>query len=182
MVKYSRFSQLFAVVPLFLGGMILSFVLAISVWSVTQNQPLFQTRTRASADEVSLLLSPTKGTWQIGQNQTLDILLSTKDKVITGVDLTLDFDPTLVEVKNENIKPGNLLEKVLLKNVANNRISFSAVTANPSSKNGILVSITFKPLKKGISKIEFSPPNDVMEAQTAKNILGKMTSGQFDIQ
>ncbi len=177
-----NFSKYLAVLPLVLGGVTLSFVLAISVWSVTGNKPLFQTQSRAGVEEVSLSFSPNSGKWQVGQAQSLGIILSSGTKAISGTDLTVKYDPSLVSISQDSVLAGKLLENVLVSRVEPGKISFSSVTLSPAAKNGILLTLTFMPLKQGQLNLIFDSPSDVMESPSALNILNKKTNAQFDIQ
>ncbi len=185
-IKYrlhmKNLSKYLAVLPLVLGGITLSFVLAISVWSVTGNKPLFQTQSKASSEEVSLSFSPNSGKWQVGKSQSLGIILSTGTKLISGVDLTVKYDPTLVSIASNSVVSGKLLENVLVSRAEPGKISFSAVTLSPASKNGILLTLIFVPIKSGQLNLTFESPSDVMESPSALNILNKKTNAQFDIQ
>lgn len=177
-----KFSKYLAVLPLVLGGITLSFVLAISVWSVTGSKSLFQTKTRAGNEEVNLAFSPSGGKWTVGQNQTVGVILSTGAKVISGVDLTVKYDPALVNITKNSMVSGKLLENVLVSRVQSGKISYSSVTWSPAAKNGILLTLTFMPLKKGQLNLIFDSPSDVMESPSAINILNKKINAQFDIQ
>ncbi len=175
-------SRYLAVFPLVLGGITLSFVLAISVWSVTGNKLFFQTQSKAGSSEDGLSFAPNAGTWKLGASKTLGVLLTTGDKAVTGLDLTIKYDPNLISVTANEVLPGSLFENVLVKKVESGKIFFSAVTTSPGAKNGILMTLVLKSLKRGRASLEFAAPSDVMEASTAANILNKTIAVQFDIQ
>ena len=177
-----QISKYLAVLPLVLGGITLSFVLAISVWSVTGSKSLFQTQSQAGSEEVSLSFSPSSGSWKAGQTQSVGVILTTGTKIISGVDTTIKFDPSLVNLTSNGVVAGKLLEKVLTQQVKSDRISYSAVTSRPQAQNGILFTLTFQALKPGQLNLTLENPNDVMESPSALNILNKKTNAQFDIQ
>lgn len=170
-------------IPIILGATALSLSLILTVLTVSQTkQAYFQTATKASEQIVELSFSPKTGSWKVGKTQVVGLIVSSSEKIVSGVDIAINFDPGLVKVNLDNlILKKDLLEKILVKKIDNGKIIFSLSTRVPKKINSIIGSIVFTPIKSGQLNLSFSSSTDVIEARTIRNILNKKGNATYNI-
>lgn len=128
-----------------------------------------QTTTQASLETINLSLQPAKSEVTGSGDFTVDVFTNANNNKITSVNLSINFDPEVLELKS--ITPRQFLPKVLIEpKISTGSAIFSLGTDGNSgiSGSGILAVLTFQP-KPGIStstKIGFN------ETSTKVNILG----------
>src|SRR3989338_9480143 len=124
-----------------------------------------------SALAATLFLSPASGSFTVGENFTVNVLLNTAGVNIEAVDIySLRYNPTILQVQDGvtsttgvQISPGTLLPTTALNsvNATAGTIQFSQLNLEGGYYNGTgtLASITFKALAAGTSAvtIDFSP-------------------------
>lgn len=128
-----------------------------------------QGTTQASLETVNLSLQPAKSEVTGSGGFTVDVFTNANNNKITSVNLSINFDPEILELKS--ITPRQFLPKVLIEpEISTGSAVFSLGTDGNAgiSGSGILAVLTFQP-KPGIStstKISFN------EESTKINILG----------
>ncbi len=138
------------IIPIILGII----VLIITVYTVTFGKSLFQTKTKAASDLVTVTFTSAGG-----------VILNNKDRKVMGIDLAIEYDPNTMDV--ENVTDGKLFETVLVKRVDKNKIYFSAINKEARVVNGILLSIKMN----GEASFKIIAPSDVIEGESLKNVL-----------
>jgi len=149
------------------------------------------------ANAATLSLSPSSGSYSLGQIFTVKILLNTIGKKIDGVDIfSLNYDPAYLEVQDENsgtsgiqILPGSLMPMTLANSVdiSTGKIIFSQITAGGttfSNNTGqTLTTIRFKVLKESDTSVYFDfIENGTTETNIASgglDILSTVTNGNY---
>jgi hypothetical protein len=119
-----------------------------------------------------------------GKNFTIAVNLSASGEV-TGADAVINFDSRLLQfVKAEPTKLFNQYPRAKL-DKKNNRVIITGVqTKNPLlSPNGELVRLTFTALSTGSAKLNLDiNRSTIVEAQTAKNILGNINNAIVTVE
>jgi len=148
----------------------------------------------------SIALSPSSGSFKVGQTFDTNILIDTGGKTIDGVDiLYLRFDPKILEVVDSDsktpgvqIKQGTLFSMYLGNTVDNSagKISISGLVQPGSGGfmgSGVFATITFKAKAAGNAKVSFDfTPGSTRDANmaehgTAKDILEKVINANYTI-
>lgn len=178
-----------------LGLILLALLIGVYFLLIKENkiQPI-------SLSSNSIALSPSSGSFKIGQTFDANILIDTGGKTIDGIDvLYLRFDPKILEVVDSDsktsgvqIKQGTLFSMYLGNTVDNNtgKISISGLV-RPGSGGfngaGVFATITFKAKAAGNAKVSFDfTPGSTRDANmtehgTAKDILGKVINADYTI-
>ena len=148
----------------------------------------------------TLSLSPTSGTYEVGQNVSVDILLNTENTPIDGVDIHyLNFDPTVVEVKDQDsgapgaqIAPGHLMPITLANSVdsAKGQVTFSQVTNGgakfTNNEPQVLATVMMRILKSGPLdlNLSFTPGNTTdsnVAALAGRDMLSSVVNSHFEV-
>lgn len=184
---------------LIIGSFIVIVALPLVVIFTTQNQVTIPTR--AQTKSASLSLVPKEGV--VGnQGMTVGLALATKEVKIDGVDVVITFDASSLEIVGQKLNVGPLFEgkddKVVVNQVTTNpktnkgTVKFSAITLNPSARNGLLASFLIRPVvgtrsngAKTPITIEFTPgsnsDSNVVEHGTATDVLERVENGTYTI-
>jgi len=138
---------------------ILSFTLAIAVIGITvavvSQQAGFNLPLLAGSQKVSLSLWPHTSNLTAGQTLTVQIHLDTKGRMAKAADMTLTYDPTLIEVVSGPL-PGQIFESYVSQNLDSARGILSLGGRNQHAKGILFGKFTIKALQKGTAKIEFA--------------------------
>jgi|GEM_PF-3807771 len=136
-------------------------------------------------DENEIILDPSYKELHMGDEFKVDVLISTKSKLI-GADVKMTFDPTILQVKG--IDNGKAFKLVPLKMVKEGTILITGLAegTNRFSGKATLATIRFKAKDAGDTKLKiaFSPPsttNSNLTMDKANDILTKVTSAHFVI-
>lgn len=151
----------------------------------------------ALADGANLALSPSSGTYGVGDVFTVDIVLDTDGQDIDGVDVnTVRFDTSKLQVLDSDavvdgtqIQAGVLMPETLINTVdtTDGEILFSQITALNESFNGVgvLATISFEVLAEGQSSVSFDfIPGSTIDtniAQGGADILTTVVNGTFTL-
>jgi len=118
----------------------------------------------------TLSLSPSSGSYSLGQIFTVNILLNTQGAAIVAVDIMhLNYNPAYLEVQDENsgtsgvqILPGSLMPNTAVNSVdvVNGRITFAQSVLTPdtftNSTGQTLASVRFRVLQIGTQPVTFN--------------------------
>lgn len=144
-------------------------------------------------------LSPSSGTFTVGDTITVNIMLNTVGAPIDGVDIRyLNYNPTLFQLLDENtgVSGIQILSGSLMPNtVANSadttlgRISFSQVTSGGSTfsnaANQILAAARFKVLSAGTGAVTFDftlgSTIDANVSSSGSDVLTAVTNGSYTL-
>jgi len=145
----------------------------------------------------TLSLSPSSGSYTVGDTFEVQIVLDTQGTETDGVDIHyLNYDPSLLEVQDANteqtgiqISPGTLYSNTPVNSVdtVNGRIDFSQTTAGGSTYNGsgVLATITFKVLSGGTANVTFDftlgETTDTNVASSGEDVLTSVTNGSYTL-
>lgn len=149
-----------------------------------------------SAKAATLSVSPSSGTYNIGDTFRIDILLNTQSQAIDAVNVSsLNYEPALLEVQDQGatagiqILPGTLMSNTVYNSVNTQagKINFSQIAPGTQTYNGqgILASVTFRVLQAGSANLTFDFVNggttgsDVLA--DANNILTAVTNGSYTL-
>lgn len=149
----------------------------------------FLSASPAWAAESTLSLSPTTGSYSVGDTFDLQVILNTGSDQTTAVDVILNYDPTLVQV--QTITEGALLSTYLGESIDNTqgRAAISAVASDPSEVfqgQGTFATFTFQAQASGTAAItfDFTPAavNDCNVAYAGSDMLVAVTNGNYQIE
>lgn len=149
-------------------------------------------------ERVALFLDPPLGEFERGSTLEINVILDSKENLVTGVDAILRYDPVSLEVIDANptaegtqVAPGKIFSEYLGNKVdpSKGRITISGLAKidQPFSGRGILAKVTFLTKATGTTKVffEFQPAatNDSNVAGAfAKDILDKAVGGEYSIK
>lgn len=128
-----------------------------------------QTTTQATLSGVNLSLQPAIITANINSDFNIDIFADAGTNQVTGTDITINYDPRLLELKS--INPKQFLPKVVREPIiASGSATITLGTDGTSgiSGGGILASLVFSPMSDGSSMTQITF-NDL---KTHVNVLG----------
>lgn len=177
-------------------------VLVELLWGVSYlsrtSLPLKKTQAEEGA---LLLLNPSQKTLKVGEEVEVRVELNTNDTEVSGADVIIRYDPSLVEVVDADgnpqngvqVRPGLLFPQYPVNevNVANGRIGFSAAALPPKTftGEGTLAYIKLRTLKPGTVslQIEFAKgatdDSNVVEAGSRGNdVLDKVVNALYSVK
>lgn len=145
----------------------------------------------------TLSLSPSSGSYTVGNTFTVSIILDTEAQETSGVDIHyLNYNPSLLRVRDANgsqpgvqISPGSLYPNtpVNLVDTINGRIDFSQTTAGGTTYKGkgTLATITFEVLSSGVASVTFNfTPGSTIDTNVAADgtdVLSSVTNGTYTL-
>lgn len=176
--------------PLASGFLVLVLSLGVAVLTInSKNNSSQNLNTKASEQIPSLGLSPATSTYAYSPNQTytVGIIIDSAGKLVSGVDIIINFDPTKAQVIDPKITPANLFEQYPLNSVDNvkGKIRIGALSFNAKPVTGIIGTFKFKSLIKGEVNFSFdytpgaTTDTNIAEQGTATDILGKVDNGSY---
>jgi len=149
----------------FLIGVFLLFLIFFSLIGA-----LFLIRTpqkiekKAAAPEGTVLLEPARGSFSPNQNFLIAVKLNSGNWQVSGVDFTLVFDPTKIQIINISPELTSLPEAVLV-DVQNNQARFVFVNTGDDKTlphgNFVVAKITARGIEKGSAELSFSKDYEV---------------------
>jgi hypothetical protein len=119
----------------------------------------------ASAFAATLQLTPTTGTYAVGDTFSVGVYLNMEGEETVGVDLEMTYPPALLEVPGGSIVPGTLMPQLQLNRVEGNKIRFAQlVPALPYYTNTqpeLYATIPFRVIGSGSAPVTilFTPGN-----------------------
>lgn len=152
-----------------------------------------QTVSQVVLSEGVINLSSPKSLYGVAEIIPLSIKVSTGNHLTSGVDLVLKYDPSMLEASGSSLVKGSAFDDYPQINIdskngilrASGVISPTKLGFNGSGDFGV---INFTAKSKGITTIslEFSPEvtgdSNMVELETNKDILGKVTEVKLNIQ
>ncbi len=145
----------------------------------------------------TLSLSPSSGSFSVGDVFDINILLNTSSAAVDGIDLnTLNYNAALLEVQDANtsqagvqITAGSLLPVNVVNSAdaANGRISFSQLGSGGGTFNGsgTLATVRFRAKAVGTANVNFSfvlgNTADTNVASAGTDLLTSVTNGSYII-
>lgn len=150
---------------------------------------------KEKTDKGKLYLIPDKANLKVGENLTVNIMLSAPGYSIDGSDVILKYDPNLVSIATAN---GKITAGILFPQYPKNRVDETAgklyltgLTLEPKpiplAKDGLFGSFTIKGKAPGKEKVsfEFMPGSkrytNIIQNGTSSNILGATVGGEYEI-
>lgn len=138
----------------------------------------------------TLLLNPKKINTSLGQEFTVDILLSAPGKNISGADAVITYDASYLEALE--VVPSELFQNYARKEIDNSQgtVKITAFTLEQStnfSNNSVYAKIKLRSVKKGSTRIlpDFEKgstnKSTIVEAKTAANILEEVVPAEVVI-
>ena len=149
-----------------------------------QPAPSAPTPEAVTLPEAALALSPTEGTFAADENFEVQVVLEAEDNTSTdGADITLSFDPALLEVLD--ISSSDFYPQRLVNEVDSEKGIIRLALANTPNQDevqggGTVATITFKALQAGEAEIVFGETTSV--AADGLNILSQTTGGVYLIE
>jgi hypothetical protein len=138
----------------------------------------------------TLLLKPDKGTHTVGQTWPVEIWLDTNTLSVDGVDVILQFDPSILRVVDKSIDTNGGIFSMVPMNVVDNekgKIMFSAVV-RPGEQykgKGKIGAITLEGRTAGLASMSFvSEPDSTIDTNVAAggaDVLGITVNGKYEI-
>ncbi|MBI2024826.1 MAG: hypothetical protein HYT03_01930 [Candidatus Harrisonbacteria bacterium] len=113
----------------------------------------------------ALLLSPTSGSFIVGSTFDLSILLDTKGRVVSGLEVELFFPPDKLQLANPSVGRSLIQSWTTQPSFSNRegRIYLSGDTQNPGirTSNGVVLTLNFRVIAPGSAQIEFGKKSRV---------------------
>ncbi|MGB9911706.1 MAG: cohesin domain-containing protein [Microgenomates group bacterium] len=133
---------------------------------------------RATTDKPQIWILPTKIEGEKDKVYTLKILLDTNNQEISGVDLVLKYDNQIIEVVDNNIKPGVIFDYYRDKLVDNRKGIIKLSSQGKFKGQGTFATLEIKGKSSGEGKLEVVTPKIsldstiIWDSQGKENILG----------
>lgn len=154
---------------------------------VRQNQDF---RERA-APATSLTISPSTQNKAPNENVTFEVVMNTGTNLVTGVDLRMTFDPSVLEITSITKGSGIVNLDATIANVFNNNagtISFAVYTVdkskavNGSSLQALVVNAKVKSgAPSGVTRINFESTTSIAGVDEGQNVLTNASSGNINV-
>ncbi len=146
-----------------------------------------------SVSEGSIDLTAEKSAYKIGEIVPVLIKVSTGNHLISGVDLVLKYDPSMLEASGSSLMKGSVFDEYPQINIdSKNGILRSSGLISPAKSgfrgSGDFGKINFSAKAPGVAiiSLEFTPnatnESNMVELETIKNILGKVGNVKINIQ
>ena len=143
----------------------------------------------AFAGAATLSLSPSSGSFNVGDIISAQIILDTQGQPADGVDIRyLNYNPALLEAQDEDatqvgvqIAPGGLMPSTAANNVdaSAGKIAFSQITSGNATfaGSGVLATVRFKAVAAGVANTAFdSVPGNTSDTNVASGGVDILTS------
>jgi hypothetical protein len=158
---------------------------------------LFLSLSPSMISAATFSLSPSSGTWNRGCSYTVKVDMDSLTAAVDGADAILSYDPYKVTTSLTMITPGKLFSDypgtTVDDKAGNIRISAINASGTAAPKKGTFATLTFKvksDASLGVTSValDFDSKNptktsdsNILEAKTAKDLLTKVTSGNFTV-
>lgn len=137
---------------------------------------------KAAQEKAEIWLLPTK--IEINRNQTVEIkvFLNTNQQEINGVNLVLKYDPQLIEIEENIIKPGPIFDYYRDRLVDEEKGIIRLSSSGKFKGEGTFATFKIKGKKPGEGKITVITPREsldstvVWDIQKRENLLGNVQS------
>jgi len=143
--------------------------------------------TKAGEEKAQLWLLPTKLNLKQGEEAEIRVFLISKASEVGGVDLVLKYEPELIEIVGNTIKPGTIFDYYRDRLVDNRRGIIRLSSSGKFKGEGTFATFIIKAAKTGEGKIEIISPkispdsSIVWDAEEKTNILGATYNLSFAV-
>jgi hypothetical protein len=143
--------------------------------------------TKAGEEKVQLWLLPTKVRLRQGEETEVKVFLVSKEKEIGGVDLILKYEPALIEIVGNTIKPGIVFDYYRDRIVDNRRGIIRLSSSGKFKGEGTFATFSIKGKEVGSGKIEIVTPKVsvdstvIWDSEEQTNLLGNVYNLSFEI-
>lgn len=170
---------------LVIGLVILTVVLLITSFASKNFSPLKSTTNNENADFAHTSLSVSEDVRTISEgNYETDVLINTNGDKISGAQIELAFEPTLLT--NVDISPGNFLSNpnILIKSIdtKNGTIKF-IIAIKPGEKTvggtGTIATLSFTKISSDPTNISFLPTSQISTTGLNKSVLKETISADI---
>lgn len=136
-----------------------------------------------SAQKASLYLSPSTGTYTVGNTFLVQLKVNSGGVAINAADSALVFDPNDLEVRSLS-KEGSIFTLWVQEPIFSNSlgtINFAGGKPSPgfTGAAGIIINITFKAKTAGTTNVTFASGSVLADDGKGTNILANMGSGSY---
>ena len=140
----------------------------------------------STVEAASLSISPSSGTYNIGQTFTVSVYVSSSDQAMNAVSANISFPNTLLQVvslSKTNSIITNWVQEPSFSNT-NGTITLEGIVLNPGYQgaSGRILSITFKARAVGTAEIVFTSSSVLANDGLGTNILKSIGKAQFIIK
>ncbi|NMB92187.1 MAG: hypothetical protein GYA31_00995 [Parcubacteria group bacterium] len=153
----------------------LSFCILIFVFSI------FNT-----VDAATLSLSPSSGSYSVGQTFTVTIYVASTDQAMNAVSASISFPSDLLQVVSLSKTSSIITNWVQEPSFSNNNgtITLEGIVLNPGyqGSSGRILSISFKAKSRGTANVTFTSSSVLANDGLGTNILKSITNGQYLIK
>lgn len=135
----------------------------------------------------TLKIKPDSGVYNIGDSQTISVIVKTGGEAINAIDTILRYDPTVLHIDsvstdNSFCSPDLFITKSIDNNLGIIDIACGVSGNGFSEDQSVLADITFTPIKEGLSQIIFDDGTTVLAADgLGTNVLRYMTGASYDV-
>lgn len=164
--------------PLYISFLVVFIALPVAVFLATKQRAIFFGKA-AQEQQVQLWLWPAALKLNLGEEQKVEVLLGTKEKVSGGVDFVLKYDPQKIEIVDNSIKPGMIFNYYRDRLVDNRRGIIRLSSKGKFSGQGVFASFTVKGVSGGETKMEVVATKDTPDGTVVwdefeqNNLLGE---------
>ena len=138
-----------------------------------------------SAHAASLFLSPSSGTYKVGQTFSVGVYVGSADQAMNAVEGVISFPKDILEVTGVS-KSGSILNLWVQEPAFSNAggtANFEGIVYNPgfNGKSGKIVTVTFKTKAQGSASVNFNSGSVLANDGAGTNILTGMGRAVFTI-
>jgi len=170
--------------PYFSAFIFFTVAIFVSVFYLQQKTGLL---TKAGEEKAQLWLLPTQVKIKQGEEVEVRVFLVSKINEVGGVDLVLKYEPELIKIVGNTIKPGTIFDYYRDRIVDNRRGIIRISSSGKFKGEGTFATFTIKGKEKGNGKIEIVSPKTsadstiVWDTQEKTNILGNIYNLSFEV-
>jgi len=170
--------------PYFSAFIFFTVAVFVSVFYLQQKTGLL---TKAGEEKAQLWLLPTQV--RIKQNEEVEVrvFLVSKNKDVGGVDLVLKYNPSLVEIVDNTIKPGTIFNYYRDRLVDNRRGIIRLSASGKFKGEGTFATFKIRGKEVGSGKIEIITPKVsvdstiIWDSEEQTNLLGNVYNLSFEV-
>ena len=143
--------------------------------------------TKAGEEKAQLWLLPTQVKLKQNEETEVRVFLVSKINEVGGIDLVLKYDPSLLEIVGNTIKPGTIFDYYRDRLVDNRKGIIRLSSSGKFKGEGTFATFTIKGKETGNGKIEIVSPKTsadstiVWDTQEKTNILGNIYNLSFEV-
>jgi hypothetical protein len=143
--------------------------------------------TRAGEEKAQLWLLPTQVKLKQNEEVEVRVFLVSKEREVGGVDLVLKYDPGLLEIVGNTIKPGLIFDYYRDRIVDKRRGLIRLSSLGKFKGEGTFATFIIKGKERGSGKIEIINPQTsvdstvVWDSEEKGNVLGNIYNLSFEV-